>query len=177
MKILRLYARRLQNKRQTNRQNKMSVPHRGSQRKSEILYFRLEVDTSCSSALRGACSCILVWLCGQSADDALPPLVARWHALVYLSSCALDALLSLVARWHALVYLSCALDALLSLVARWHALVYLWCWYSSMVSILACSCVLMVLVQQYGIYTRPSCSFALKVSSCALAMFVGTTVG
>ena len=43
--------------------------------------------------------------------------------------------------------------------------------------LLACSCVLVELVPQYGIYTH-SCSIALKACSCALAfvVFVGTTV-
>ena len=52
---------------------------------------------SCSSALRGACSsCVLVWLSGQRADDALPSLVARPHAVVYLG-CWYSSMVSLLA--------------------------------------------------------------------------------
>ena len=48
-----LVARRLQVNRQTYRQ-KMSVPHKGSQHESEIL-FRLEVNTAAAAQVRRSC--------------------------------------------------------------------------------------------------------------------------
>ena len=108
---------------------------------------------SCLGVLRGACSCcVLVWLCGQRADDAQPSLVARFLLLlcrpggtrtcdVGTAVCGqrADALPSLVARSHALVYLWCRYNSMVSILTRScsHALVYLWCWYSIMVSKLA----------------------------------------
>ena len=87
----------------------------------------------CARVIRaGHAFLVLVRLCGQRADDALPSLVARLLLLLcrpegtFLCTCGVG---TAVCGQRA--------DALPSLVARSHALVYLWCWYGSMVYILA----------------------------------------
>ena len=142
-------------------------------------YNKIMVSTrSCSSALRGACSsCVLViWLCGQRAGDALLSLVARLlfplcrpEGMLLCTSGVVGAIreLTLCHRWsHALILFlySCGVGTAVA-----------WYLYSLL---LARSCVLVVLVKQYGIYTRSFCSVTLKACSFALAVvvFVGTSV-
>ena len=99
----------------------------GTTRVWYVYSFALE----CSA--RGMCSsCVLVWLCGERADDALPSLVARLLLLL----CRPEGILLCTYGVDTAVCGQRA-DALPSLVARSHALAHLWCWNSSMVSITA----------------------------------------
>ena len=146
---------------------------------------------SCSinSALRGTCSSsALVWLCSQRADDALPSLVAGLLLLPWrlkACSCVLVVLLQQYGNLYSLLFcrqacmLLCTYLTLCHRSSRARMLLCtrgvgtaVWYLYSTL---LACFCVLVVLVQQHGIYTR-SCSVALKACSCPRGVCVGTAV-